>query len=67
MPVEVALGRGKVAAVPEQDVSDLRHIATQVNQVAIELHELNKHVTAVAEVLKAVNANIVAKGLGGLG
>jgi hypothetical protein len=52
--------------VPEKE-SELSLIAEQVNQVAVQLQELNRRINTVVEVLKVVNANIVAKGLGGVG
>lgn len=58
--------RGNVAAVPEKE-SELGQIAEQINQVAVQLQELNRRINTMVEVLKVVNANIVAKGLGGVG
>lgn len=49
--------------MPEKE-SELSLIAEQVNQVAVQLQELNRRINTVVEVLKVVNANIVAKGRG---
>ena len=62
-PVRVTPRRGNVAAVHEKE-SELSLIAEQVNQVAVQLQELNRRINTVVEVLKVVNANIVAKGRG---
>ena len=53
---------GNVAAVPEQD-SDLKEVATQVNQVAIQLQDLSKCMTSILALLQQINANIAAKPL----
>jgi hypothetical protein len=57
---------GNVAAVPEQgsvpeQVSDLQKVATQINQVAIQLHDLNKRMNSVLALLQQISANIAAR------